>query len=295
MLTGVHFIDARTGWAVGHDGVVLATTDGGSSWQRRFDGHRANTAMLQAAQAQVEQAARLTGEAGQKQQDRAADALAAAQDAIKAGPSRPLLAVRFTDAQHGIVAGAFGQLFATTDAGATWQYLGDRLDNPEALHLNSLTVTPQGELFIAAEMGQVFRSLDQGKTWSRHDTGYNGHLYGVIALAPAEGAAPTTAAALLAYGFNGHLFRSRDRGASWSALPSPAPKTLVQATLRGNTVLMLTEDGRLLASRDDGTSFKPLGDRLTQRRLAGFTLTGDTLVAVGQGGVSVHAIAGALR
>lgn len=32
LLTAVHFADARRGWAVGHGGVVLATTDGGANW-----------------------------------------------------------------------------------------------------------------------------------------------------------------------------------------------------------------------------------------------------------------------
>lgn len=32
LLTAVHFADAQRGWAVGHGGVVLVTTDGGASW-----------------------------------------------------------------------------------------------------------------------------------------------------------------------------------------------------------------------------------------------------------------------
>ena len=32
-LTSVFFIDARQGWAVGHDGMVLGSVDGGESWQ----------------------------------------------------------------------------------------------------------------------------------------------------------------------------------------------------------------------------------------------------------------------
>lgn len=32
-LTSVHFVDAQNGWAVGHDAVILRTTDGGESWQ----------------------------------------------------------------------------------------------------------------------------------------------------------------------------------------------------------------------------------------------------------------------
>ena len=33
-LTGVHFADARHGWAVGHLGTILRTVDGGGTWQR---------------------------------------------------------------------------------------------------------------------------------------------------------------------------------------------------------------------------------------------------------------------
>ncbi len=37
-LTRAHFLDARQGWAVGYDGTVLATRDGGQSWTLlRFD------------------------------------------------------------------------------------------------------------------------------------------------------------------------------------------------------------------------------------------------------------------
>ncbi|WP_088282681.1 YCF48-related protein [Ideonella sp. A 288] len=31
-LTALHFVDARRGWAVGHGGIVIATTDGGDHW-----------------------------------------------------------------------------------------------------------------------------------------------------------------------------------------------------------------------------------------------------------------------
>lgn len=39
-LTGVQFIDARRGWAIGHAAVVLHTQDGGDSWALQFDGRR---------------------------------------------------------------------------------------------------------------------------------------------------------------------------------------------------------------------------------------------------------------
>jgi photosystem II stability/assembly factor-like uncharacterized protein len=42
-LTAVTFANAHKGWAVGHDGVVLASTDGGVTWARQFDGVKAGT------------------------------------------------------------------------------------------------------------------------------------------------------------------------------------------------------------------------------------------------------------
>lgn len=37
-LVAVHFATPKLGWAVGHDGVVLHSADGGRSWQRQRDG-----------------------------------------------------------------------------------------------------------------------------------------------------------------------------------------------------------------------------------------------------------------
>lgn len=285
MLTAVHFADAAHGWAVGHDGVVLATADSGRQWRRCFDGRQANDLMLASARAQVAAAERLTGTEAtvRAARERAADALAAAEDAQKSGPSRPLLAVRFADARRGWVAGAFGQLFATDDGGGQWHYLGDRLPNPEGLHLNHLLVAGDGRLFIAAEAGVVFRSTDGGQRWQRSETGYTGHLYGVV-----QAQASGHPRALLAHGFNGHLFRSTDDGLSWTAVPQPVRKSLVGAAQVGARTVLLAEDGRLLVSHDAGFSFTAAPQPLAARRHAGFVVSGTQLVAVGAGGVQLH-------
>ena len=45
-LTALHFANAQQGWAVGHEGVVLHTPDGGASWTLQLDGRRANALVL---------------------------------------------------------------------------------------------------------------------------------------------------------------------------------------------------------------------------------------------------------
>ncbi len=52
-LTAVYFVNDKNGWAVGHDGVVLATTDGGESWVKQLDGRAANGLLLKTMEARV--------------------------------------------------------------------------------------------------------------------------------------------------------------------------------------------------------------------------------------------------
>lgn len=305
MLTAVTFVDERSGWAVGHDGVILATQDGGLTWARQFDGRQGDVQMLEAARAQLAQIdsepapAEAPPDAKGKadpakpdtavadaelRREHAEDAVAASESAIKMGPSRPLFAVRFFNPNIGLAAGAFGQLFHTEDGGKRWTYIGSRLDNIEALHLNGLTLTPEGDVLIAAEAGTVFRSRDMGRTWTRANLGYRGYLYGVLAL-PGQ--------VLAAYGFNGHVFRSGDAGVTWKAVPSRTTKTVVAATMRGSDALLLDAEGQLLVSTDGAELFRPAGDRLPVRRLSGFVLLGnDAMVTAGMGGVGVYAVPG---
>lgn len=295
MLTAVHFPSAQSGWAVGHDGVILATRDGGVTWARQFDGRQGDQQMLEAARAQL---ARLpasragTAEAPSTLRMALEDAVAGSQAAVEAGPSRPLLAVRFANDKTGFAAGSFGQLFTTDDGGKHWSYIGDRLDNAEGLHLNALTLSADGHVYIAAEAGTVFVSTDMGRSWTRSNTGYKGHLYGVLAL-PGD--------ALLAYGFNGHLFRSTDGGQAWKPLLSPTMKSIVSATMLTGAALLVDEEGQLLTSPDQGENWALMGQRLPVRRVGAMTLVLSTwskphgalafdVLTVGLGGADRHAL-----
>lgn len=248
MLTAVWFNDALHGWAVGHDGVILSTENGGRHWQRRLDGRSINQQMLEAAHAQLETAqTRPRGKVPQDLIDNLEDRVADAQAAVQAGPSRPLLDVRFVDARTGFVVGSYGQLLRTTDAGRTWKYIGDRLDNDTGLHLNQITLSSSGELYIAAEGGTVFRSDDQGQHWTRVRVGYNGQLYGFVTLNDGW----------LAYAFNGRLFRSDAQGQRWTALPSPTGKSIVQGMrLPDGRVLLASQSGELLLGDARAETFR---------------------------------------
>src|SRR5438445_3138452 len=76
-LTGVQFVSAKVGWAVGHYGVVLGTRDGGETWALLLDGRRAAQATLDAAKAASDE-----GPASQRR-------LADAQRLVADGPDKP--------------------------------------------------------------------------------------------------------------------------------------------------------------------------------------------------------------
>lgn len=276
-LTAIHFPSPRNGWAVGHDGLILASQDGGQTWTRQFDGNDANALMLAAAQVRLRdaQAARQDTAAVQRLEDALEDAKAGAAF----GPSRPLFDVWFGSDSDGYAVGAFGQVFHTGDAGRHWALVDIAAVNPDGLHINAVT-GHAGALLLAAEAGKVFR-LDAGAAaWQRLDTGYAGQLFGVRAFQDGAGAS-----VILAYGFGGNVFRSSDQGRHWRAIPSGTKKSLTASVLLADgTLYLAAADGRLYKSSDGGLSFSAGPAAASQASALALADNGRTLIVAGAGG-----------
>jgi len=257
-LTAVQFINARSGWTVGHDGVVLSSVDAGQTWQKRFDGNQANRLILAEAEKNAVDAHRAADgsigaskAAALKLRQDADNALADAQAGAKFGPSRPLLGVAFKDEREGFVVGAYGQIFHTADGGDHWESLVGRMQNPDGLHFNAIAQTPGGSLVIAGEGGKVYRSRDGGIHWQALTSGYAGQLYGVLGISDAGGKE-----SLEAFGFGGHVMLSVDDGKTWQQLPPVISKNLVRGVqLAGGSIVLAAQDGSLLRSEDRGNRY----------------------------------------
>ncbi|UBM26719.1 hypothetical protein K8374_07065 [Pseudomonas sp. p1(2021b)] len=203
----------------------------------------------------------------------------------------PLLDVAFLDAQHGFAVGAYGALLETTDGGQHWQDIGERLDNPDQLHLNAIAQVKDGGLFIVGEQGSMFRSSDNGQSWSVVQSPYEGSLFGVIGT--------TQARTLLAYGLRGNLLRSTDFGDTWQPIPlksarGPFEFGLASATLlEDGSLVLVGNSGSVLRSQDDGQSFSVYNraDRIALSAATGLADGG--LLLVGQGGVHLATAQGA--
>nr|BFD42635.1 YCF48-related protein [Pseudomonas sp. FFPRI_1] len=237
LLTAVHFVDERHGWATGHDGVVLYSDDGGSSWRKQLDGTGINTLMLEWARNEI---ARLEADPKADEQvlENARFALDDINAGAEAGPTRPLLDLWFRDSREGWVVGAYGTVLHTTDGGSTWAYVPG-LDNPDRLHLNSVLGLANGDLLIAGEGGRLYRQA--AGQWQPAQVLTPASLYKLLQLRDGQ---------VLAMGFGGVLFDSQDQGRHWQAVNLPGRGHLYGAEQLPDDSLLLTGQAGLLYSRD---------------------------------------------
>lgn len=287
-LTSAVFASPSVAYVVGHDGIVLKSTDAGLTWSRVFDGHKANEQVVAAAKKKMEAFQAKYDAASPAEQDAMSEALEAATFAFedaeagaRFGPSRPMLDVWFKDENTGWVVGSYGQIFETTDGGANWTLVADRLNNPDFRHYNGLYGDSTGLMLIAGEAGRVYKSTDFAQTWERMDTGYIGHFYGTAVTRNAAGE-PT----IFAYGFGGNVYRLGPNASAWWQLKSPTKESLVQGLNVGNKVMFVDQKGRLVATDESGTALtmvlKDEGKPVT-----GMAQVGDTFVYSAQGGPRV--------
>lgn len=236
-LTAVYFPSPKIGWAVGHDGVVLATNDGGTTWTKQMDGRAVNDLILADIRAKL---------AADPESAELQNLAAEAERNKEQGPDKPFLDVWFENDTTGYVVGAYGLLLRTTDGGQTWQSWFDRADNPRLMNLYSIRPAA-GALYIAGEGGTVLRLDPVAQRFVAVPVDYAGSMFGVV----------DAGDAVLVYGLRGNAFRSTDAGAAWTRIDTKLPASIVGGTtLMPGTVVLADQGGRLSVSADGGASFE---------------------------------------
>ena len=238
-LLSVQFIDSQQGWAVGHDGVVLHTADGGKSWFKELDGRQVIQQFRAYYKKRVDQTASNSVDVATIDKQLQAD--------FSSGASLPFRDVLFTDANVGYIVGALGLIAVTRDGGKSWYPLIHQIDNPDGLHLNAIRAV-DGNVYIAGERGEVYHLDKETGRFVAASTGYAGSFFGVAG----------NQQVLVAFGLRGTVYRSTDQGKTWSVVQIPTKSTLVGgAYLPGPRLFVLaTDDGQLLVGDADGMQFR---------------------------------------
>ncbi|MFA7270923.1 MAG: YCF48-related protein [Sterolibacterium sp.] len=233
-LVACNFPTPQKGWAVGHDGAILHTVDGGKHWERQLDGRKVGDVMVAYYEKQAH-----TGD------PKIARALDDARRIQQEGPSKPFMDVYFENERSGWVIGAFNMILKTADGGKTWEPWLERTVNDNAYSLHALAVA-DGELFIVGELGLVRRLDRQQNRFVPVKTPYAGSLFGVSG----------KPGVVYIYGLRGNVFSSQDKGQSWQALKQDMGAALVGGTfLDDGRLVLVSNAGHVLVSNDKGDSF----------------------------------------
>ena len=258
-LDAVHFATALKGWAVGHSGVVLATSDGGATWVKQLDGRSVARAMLDYYDKPGVDSALLDE----------------AKRFVEEGPDKPFLDVWFDDENVGYVVGTFNLVFRTDDGGAHWVPWFDRTDNPKRYHLYAVRRVGE-DLYAAGEQGIVLKLDPKAQRFRAVPTPYEGTYFGIAG----------RSGSVLVFGLRGNAYRSVDGGVSWHKVDTRIPVGLTGgAVTPDGRIVLVSQAGHVLVSSDSGSTFAPIAVDRPAPAAAVVALDAKSIVVAGPRGV----------
>ena len=255
-LTAVTFVNNLLGWAVGHEGIILNTTDGGNHWVvQQFLPH-IQKPLLDVAFINEQEGVALgayglffrTIDGGKTWQQEFHTSLLSQEDLdyldeLKQEDEQVYLEERASILPH------FNRIF-----------------------LDGRTT------YLVGEMGLIAKSNNFGKDWQRFDDIYQGSFFDV---------ARTQQGNLLAVGLRGNAFRSLRNGTPWQKSETAVTALLNSIVLATDTQLfVLGNNGVLLESNDDGSTFTKRSQEDGKALLAG-TIFQRQLVIASEVGIKV--------
>jgi photosystem II stability/assembly factor-like uncharacterized protein len=234
-LTEVTFVGARLGWAVGHDAVVLHTSDGGETWDLQFSAPEDEETLLSVWFENADHGIAVgsfgmaieTRDGGRTWERRTLveDEDPPHLNALFAGPEGSLF-----------IAAEFAWVYRSLDAGASWERFQVPYDGSlwGGMWLEGSTV------LVFGMRGHAFLSEDLGETWQEVDTDTDQSLQNATRLAGGE---------IVMVGLGGVVTNSTDGGRTYSAS--------IEADRRGIAAVAEGADGALLLFGETGVRTRP--------------------------------------
>ena len=167
-LYSVVFTDPNRGFIVGDHGLILATSDGGLSWQQQRSGTEAQLFHLsfQGNRGWVVGTGGVvfhTDDGGKNWYPQ------------RSGVTEDLNRVYMVSDQKGLITGDKGTLLDTENGGATWSRVALRLNEP----LFGVSFTDKKTGWVVGYGGRIIRTYDGGHNWVEQSSGTQADLFGV--------------------------------------------------------------------------------------------------------------------
>jgi photosystem II stability/assembly factor-like uncharacterized protein len=237
MLTAVTFVNDQIGYAVGHQQVILKTTDGGESWQLQY--HQPEDLSYPAlfdvwfrdggwGLAIGAYGLMLKTKDGGKSWEQAD--LVELEDPDFGLPHFYSLA--FDGKNNRLyLAGELGFVAVSDDFGETWE----RLEFPYHGSLFHIAISANGSVHAMGLRGHLFRSEDQGETWEQVETGVLASINSMVNLGGSQ---------LAYFAVDGVMLFSNDDGKTVSVSQLTERSGLMAAVVTGvNQLVVVGEKG----------------------------------------------------
>lgn len=248
MLTAVYFVDDQHGWAVGHDALILASSDGGATWAKQFEDLQREAPLLDLWFKDAQHGFAIgaygalleTSDGGATWDD--------VSDRLDNEDTYHLNAIADVPGAGLFTVGEAGALFRSTDEGQSWETL-------EGPYQGSLFgVIPSGEangLLVFGLRGHLFHSTDAGETWQQValTTASGGDLEFGLASAATLGDG-----SIVVVGHGGSVLRSTDHGNSFSVFNRPDRVSLAGVTAGADGKLVLVGQGGVRLTTETGAN-----------------------------------------
>lgn len=229
LLTAVQFLDARRGFAAGHDGVVLGTQDGGDTWTllHATPGVEKPILSLHFDSAEHGLAVGLygwtleTSDGGHSWTEGHIGG---------DGDDRHLFHLFTSPKGTWLIAAEQGTVFRSVDGGKSWQALSTG-DQGSLWHGTALA---DGTLLVCGMRGHIYRSADDGQSWQAVASNTTQSLTG-IAQMPDHG--------VVIVGINGTVLTSHDSGASFSLAQREQGEALTSVLATANRLQLFSMTG----------------------------------------------------
>jgi photosystem II stability/assembly factor-like uncharacterized protein len=229
LLTAVHFTDTKIGWAVGHDAVILKSSDEGKTWAQAFSAAADQKPLMDIlfVDANVGFAVGAYGSFYETTDGGKTWAVRKVQEEDK-----HLNAIVKIGEGKLLIAGEAGTLLKSDDVGKTWSVVA----SPYKGSFFGGILANDGSVTIYGLRGRIFRSADASlKNWQQYDNKSTASVMGSTKLPDG---------ALVLAGLAGTVLVSRDNGQSYSPLATGSTKSIAAPLLGGpNALVLLGEVG----------------------------------------------------
>lgn len=226
-LTGVDFVNPQRGWAVGHDTVILATEDGGRSWDLVYSDVEAEAPLLDVRFSSATVGVALgaygsyleTTDGGATWEGRWISDFDFHNHTLDRAPDGTLY-----------IAAEAGAIFRSDDDGVSWQ----ELPSPYEGSFFGTVPLADGVVLVHGLRGHIFRSEDRGATWTAIESGTVAMLTDGLQLDDGR---------VVLVGLGGTVLTSDDLGRTFEQVPRPDRLSIQALTVAPDGALVVVGEG----------------------------------------------------